>query len=294
MSIEVKHPEPHNVLAMKKIWQACFGDTMDYIDFFFEKCFNPKHALVAYYDYKPVAMLFLLPTTLTIAQKQYQGAYVYAVATKPEYRGKGIMKRMEQKAVEVSKQAGLQFLCLVPQTKSLYKMYEKIGYKTAFYLSEKRYIPLGTPNYDQIKIEECAKDEFIDLRKQFIGRLPSSVDFDDFYQKYRYDELAYSGFQLLKAESESEVGYLVGYREKDKFVIKETSIPQELLPKVLDCVAERYHVNFVKVRGLKGPVDKIVPFGMYKSLSEEIDDVFVKSKNPYMNLMLDYFEGESL
>lgn len=292
MSIEVKHPEPHNVLAMKKIWQACFGDTMEYIDFFFEKCFKPENALVAYYDYKTVAMLFLLPTSLVISEKEYKGAYVYAVATKPEYRGMGIMKMMEQKATEVTTNNGLHFLCLVPQTKSLYKMYEKIGYKTTFYLSQKEYMPLGTPNFSEITIENCSKDDFVLLRKQYINQLTSTVDFDASFQEYRYDEFIYVGINVLKITTKSITGYIVGYQDKDCYIVKETSLDKEILPKVMDCLVEKFNVNFIKVRGQRGFVDKILPFGMYKSLSEDVDDNYVKAKNPYMNLMLDYFEGE--
>ncbi|WMJ23437.1 GNAT family N-acetyltransferase [Paludicola sp. MB14-C6] len=292
MSIEVKHPQPHNVLAMKKIWQTCFGDDMSYIDFFFERCFNPEHALVAYYDYKPVAMMFLLPTSLKISEKEYMGAYIYAVATKPDYRGMGIMKLMEQKAVEVSTSKGIKYLCLVPQTKSLYHMYEKIGYKTTFYVTQKKYMPLGTPNSSEIMIENCNKIEFTTLRKKFVHQLNSFVEFDNELQEYRFEEFVHTGIHILKVTTTKTVGYIVGYQEKDCFVVKETSLDKDDLTKAMNVLVQKFKVTFVKVRGQKGVIDEILPFGMYKSLSPEIDDIYVKAKNPYMNLMLDYFEGE--
>lgn len=287
MNIEVRHPEPHNIHAMKKIWQTCFGDTDDYVDMFFNTYFKPELALVAFADLKPVGIMFMLPATLCIDKKEYIGEYIYAAAVNPDYRKMGIMRTMERAVQNLSISQGLSFLALIPQTSSLYKMYEKFGYRTAFYTGIKSYMPFKSNMVTGIKMSSCSKEEFIELRNQFMKTKSVYIDLLPPFDSYRYAELKKIGGNIMKVTMNNKNFYLAGIKRKNDFYIKETSLDEKDLAKAASFIANEFGVDTIRARGMKGHVDTIVPLGMFKSFDDNIDINTVKSKRTYMNLMLD-------
>lgn len=287
MSIEVKYPEPHNIYAMKRMWQICFKDTDEYIQSFFEQCFQPQRALVAFYDLKPAGMLFMLPAAFMVDGVSYKGNYLYAVCTKPEFQGKGIMRMLERKAQEETLQTGGVFTCLVPQTSSLFKMYEKIGYKTAFYLGERDAVAFPSEHIEGIHIEECKKEAFLDLRKIYLSEKSAYVDFEEDIQMFRFDEFQRAGGKINLVYIEERQYYVAGYLEKSTYIIKETSLDNDTLKSVLPLIAYENDAAFLKIRGIKGRVDNIKPYGMVKWLDQTKNTVEIKGLSPYMNMMLD-------
>lgn len=287
MSIEVKYPEPHNVYAMKRMWQVCFGDTDEYINFVFEKCFKKENALVAFYDLKPVGMLFMLPVKLKTKDKEFHGYYLYAVCTKPEYRNKGIMRQLELGAEFVAKTLNLDFLCLVPATTPLFSMYEKLGYKSTFYLGHKNLMIFPDNHIDGIDVRNCSKEDFLSIRRCYLNKKDCYLDFYNPLKDYRFEEFQNAGGHILHITIEKDEYYIAGYKQNDTFIVKETTLDTNQLNRVLPLVAFEFDTTFFKVRGLKGKIDSIEPFGMFKWTSTEMNTSFIKSLNPYMNMMLD-------
>lgn len=123
-----------------KIWQACFGDEERYVRFFWDNCFPMSRGLVRREAGQAVSMLFLIPGAL---RKLLSGAlrqdddllpaeYVYAVATLPEYRGRGCAADLMLLAERIARQEGKAALCLMPGEPGLYDYYAKLGYAKAF------------------------------------------------------------------------------------------------------------------------------------------------------------------
>ncbi|MEG2429541.1 MAG: GNAT family N-acetyltransferase [Oscillospiraceae bacterium] len=287
MGIEVRQPEPHNVHAMKHIWKSCFDDTQEYIDMFFETAYTPQNALVAFYDLKPVGMLFLLPARLYFDDRKFDGRYIYAASVSPEYRKKGIMRELEKAAQQFVKSQKADFISLIPQTDGLYKMYEKLGYKTAFYQGLKTYMPFRSEKVAGARIDACSKEDFILMRHNFMKTKPFILDLRPPYDDYRFVEMKKSGTDIISVLFEEQKYYIVGYKRGLNFVIKETNLCEETLCKLLPMLAKEYSVEFIRTRGVPGRVDEIVPYGMYKSFNEEIDINTIKGNHTYMNLMLD-------
>ena len=67
--------------ALKALWHEVFGDTDVYIDTFFRELNRPGMASVVEEDGKIVAAAYAVPFGAV--------RYIFAVATKPEYRGRG-------------------------------------------------------------------------------------------------------------------------------------------------------------------------------------------------------------
>lgn len=287
MSITVKNAEPHNLHALKKIWKQCFGDSDEYINAFFEKGFKPEYSLIALYDLKPVGMMYTLPAMMNHRGKEYMGEYLYAVAVKPEYRNMGVMRAMEEKAVELARKQGLSFLSLVPEHTDLYKMYEKLGYRTAYYNYIRTHMPFKQLRTDNVSIRPCDRMEFSRLREAYLHSKKNYIDFLPPYDDYRYSELQAVENNIMLAVVDAEKFYFTGFKRGNIFLIKETSLNESGLKRIMPLIANEYNVDVISVRGKKGLVDSISPYAMYKSIDNEVDANAIKEIGGYVNLMLD-------
>ncbi len=60
------------------------------------------------------AMLHLIPMTLLMGGREVSASYVYAVATLPESRGRGVAAALLEEAEVLEKSRGAALLMLVP------------------------------------------------------------------------------------------------------------------------------------------------------------------------------------
>jgi len=118
--------------AVLRIWQACFGDEEGYVRFFWENGFPLCRGLVWEEEGQAVSMLFLLPGALSYKKTLLPAEYVYAVATLPEFRGRGYAAALTREAALLAASEGKSALCLRPGDEGLYTYYAKLGFVKAF------------------------------------------------------------------------------------------------------------------------------------------------------------------
>ena len=133
MKIELRDADETDVPALRRNWQACFGDEDEYLDFFFEKRFRTADAPVLTADGGIVSQLFLLPATLRDASGDtWDICYLFAAATHPEYRRRGYMAKLLRFAADEMRAKGKRGIALLPGERSLYAYYETFGFQRAF------------------------------------------------------------------------------------------------------------------------------------------------------------------
>lgn len=114
-----------HIQQLKTIWRESFSDTRQGTELFFQEKF-PESACYAAKDGETIcASLYLIPVRLNGRQAHY----LYGAATKPEYRGRGIMKQLIGFALERAKQQGDVFSVLLPANDGLYGFYALLGYR---------------------------------------------------------------------------------------------------------------------------------------------------------------------
>ncbi len=148
------------------LYQTAFpDDPQDFAEDFINRFFENSCRYILK-DGKLVSMLFLLDATLDANGTSAPAAYLYAAATLPEYRGRGLMAELIEKAKAEMVGNGK---CLItkPAEPSLFNYYERFGFKTAVF-SEDRLInkqthaePLKTLSKEEytFKREELLKDK---------------------------------------------------------------------------------------------------------------------------------------
>jgi len=115
------------------LWSACFGDPPGALAAYFNLRHRDEYMPVWAQDGAIVGMLSMLPVALRVGGASYPGRYVFAVATDPAWRGRGISTQLLAFAHDWMRQNGVRLSALVPADQGLFDFYGRRGYKTYFY-----------------------------------------------------------------------------------------------------------------------------------------------------------------
>lgn len=158
----IDRPHATDVPALRQLWKQAFGDTDGFLDGFFRTGFAFQRCRCLTVDDQLAAALYWFDC-------DYQGknfAYLYAVATDETCRGKGLCRALLEDTHRHLYLMGYSGCVLVPGSKELFAMYEKMGY-LAFYPIEQKTIPAGDTT---INMQPVTPDTYMNLRSQ---RLPA-------------------------------------------------------------------------------------------------------------------------
>lgn len=116
--------------ALKQLWKTVFHDPDDFIDVFFQIAYSPDRCRFLMQDGQIVSALYWFDC-------QYQGrklAYLYAVATDPAHRRKGLASRLLVETHNHLLALGYSGSVLKPAG-GLFPFYERLGYHTNCYVN---------------------------------------------------------------------------------------------------------------------------------------------------------------
>lgn len=117
---------------LKTLWQLAFGDSREAIDGFFRTAYHPGRCRFLREEGRVAAALYWLDGTCE--GRRY--AYIYAVATDPAFRGRGLCRLLMDRTQEDLKSLGYAGALLKPGEEGLRRMYEKMGYRTVTRMGE--------------------------------------------------------------------------------------------------------------------------------------------------------------
>jgi len=120
----IEHPKWQDVPALRGLWKQAFSDTDTFLDSFFSLAFSPERTLVARKKKQIVGALYWFDCLC--GEKQY--AYIYAVATEKDHRGKGICTALMGEVHAKTEQQGKGTI-LVPADDGLRTFYRRLGYR---------------------------------------------------------------------------------------------------------------------------------------------------------------------
>lgn len=126
-------PEKKYRQDLFSLWKTCFGDEDGYIDLFFNKEYEFCKTFARFENERIVSALYLLDCFISLDGKRYNGCYLYAAATMPESRKKGIMTALIKEAQQFAEKEKKSFIALVPGEEPLYTYYRKFGFEKEMY-----------------------------------------------------------------------------------------------------------------------------------------------------------------
>ena len=233
--------------ALTALWCACFGDAPAEVEAFWAKLFDDIRVYAEFSGKTAVSMVCALPTELVGEDGEAAPcAYLYALCTAPEQRGKGLAHRLLDFARRDLAQAGFAFAALVPAEAELFDFYAKQGFTPAFFCREYTVPAQDAP----LKITSATPEAYRALREmQLYGSFIS----------YPEALLALEGARLHRVETADGIFCADVQPEGDTLRIRE------LLPDAPD-IAAALAAHFGCKRAVVRAVGEGKPVGMLCAL----------------------------
>lgn len=159
----IDRPQLRQLPALRQLWQRVFGDTDPWLDTFFSVGFSPERCRCVSLDGTPVAALYWFDAALGNRKL----AYLYAIATAPEHRGRGLCRKLMADTHRHLQALGYDGAILVPAEPSLFAFYGRMGYRTVSTLREfisragetpEALVPLSPEKYAQLRLQLTPED----------------------------------------------------------------------------------------------------------------------------------------
>ena len=180
--VKIRLSRPGDEAGIIRVWSAVFGDDEEYIRGFLDRLYAPGRAAVAEEGGSIVSMA-LFPRIGELVSPCGTGescSYIYAVATLPDYRGRGYAAAVSRLASFKAREEGQVVIC--PAEAGLFGYYEKVcGFETCFYTDEKEY---PRPAKTGEAAEKIGKAEYFALREKHLCGI-THIRYSDMAAEYR-------------------------------------------------------------------------------------------------------------
>lgn len=285
----IRFADEKDIPGLREIWHISFGDSKEYIDMFMEHQFKGARTVVYEEDSKILSMFFLFRCDFSINEKTHPSFYLYAAATLPQYRGKGIMGKMLEFSKLYAAEKNFDFIILSPAEKSLYDYYSRFGFKACF-KSKKITLSLKSENEYRENFSENDFEKMLAMRNAAVKKSDGVLWGEKFF-RYAVHENDYTSG---KTRSTKEC-YGIYFKEDDHIIFKE--IIGENANKALDFALSICKEENVNSAQIAVPVcrectevsenDVLINTGMAVPLNSEAQKALENSdKNAYLGLTL--------
>jgi len=154
------HPAPSQIPELLQLWKTVFGEYDGFWELFLEHGFSPSRCRCTVEKGQITASLCWFDCQCG-NQRQ---AYVYAVLTHPDHRGRGLCRALLADLHTFLKAQGYAAVLLVPAEEALREMYRKLGYRDATRVSELSCGAADAP----LSLRAIGPEEYAALRREFL------------------------------------------------------------------------------------------------------------------------------
>ena len=161
----ISEPNHSQMPQLRQLWKTAFGDDDAFLDMFYTSAYAPHRCRCMLDGDRVAAALYWFDCTCE-GQKL---AYIYAVATDPDYRNQGLCRRLMADTHAHLKAQGYAGAMLLPQDPGLRQMYGKMGYLPCTSIGERIFQAAEKP----AALTELTADDYARLRKTMLP--PDSV-----------------------------------------------------------------------------------------------------------------------
>ncbi len=226
---KIRYALKEEMSEIRNLWEYSFSDDESFVDYYFEKRYDPRVNLIAKDD-SLLASLQRNPYKINIGSDLQDTAYVVGISVYPEHRGKKLTTKLLNKALEEAYDLGEKISLLMPIDTSIYRRY---GYENCFslYSFEVNLSDIEHKNSKTVSVERITKmtDEFAD---SLIGIYSKKAENWDIYLErdrrhyYTYfEEVKVESGEVFLAKNEADepIGYMVFYpkAETSKGYVRE-------------------------------------------------------------------------
>lgn len=153
-------PTSAQIPQLLRLWNGIFGEYGGFWKLFLETGFSPERCRCITEEGSITASLCWFDVECA-GRKM---AYLYAVLTDPDHRGKGLCRRLMEDTHEHLTRQGYSASLLVPAEESLRGMYRKMGYEDSTAVTEFS----CTAGTEPVSLRAIGPTEFAQLRRGFL------------------------------------------------------------------------------------------------------------------------------
>lgn len=122
-----------DIPRLRELWFLAFGDEGPYVDNFFATYYKPERVLVLEENGVVQAMTAWFDTAFAVpGEGRFRAAYLYAVATHPDCRSRGMSGRLLAWADDYFRTLGIPAVTTVPAQPSLHRFFGANGFRECF------------------------------------------------------------------------------------------------------------------------------------------------------------------
>ena len=157
--MSVTYPNEKLIPGLRNLWKKAFGDTDEFLDLFFSTAYAPDRCRCIAEGEEAQSVLYWFDCYLD----EEKIAYIYAVATDPACRGRGLCRTVMEDTMEVLRSRGYAGAILLPQEEWLIAMYAGMGFEPCTTVTEK-WFPAG----EEISACQIDETEYALLRREYL------------------------------------------------------------------------------------------------------------------------------
>jgi predicted acetyltransferase len=209
---------------LKKLFCEVFSEDEKFVDAMFQHKFTLDNIFAIRENNEIVCATYGIYFDCKVGNILGKCVYIYGVGTKETHRGRGHVKKIFDFIYEYYKEKGVLFLYLVPSNASLFNMYEKFGYKTAFYLDKINYdlkaLPMVKDSSASLRMTKLTKGDFHNDYLKFIMRfdnivIRSELDNELILHECIYEKINESGFLYYIKDETAIIRECFLYKQAD-------------------------------------------------------------------------------
>jgi len=206
--------------ALQHLWHLAFGDPPEATEAFFSRLYRPGDALVWDEGGTIASAIYLLDAGTIPGSPPLRASYSYALATLPEFRGRGLGTRMTKAAIARSTELGFDCNLICPAEEGLFSYYTRLGYRNAFSIAE------GTVSRQRIDdstfICRIMSTDFLNYLLLRSAVLPNAATmYPEAFLRYAAEGCMTSGGGLYRLELQGQVGCAAVERRGDRLFVSE-------------------------------------------------------------------------
>ncbi|MEA4921263.1 MAG: GNAT family N-acetyltransferase [Clostridiaceae bacterium] len=261
-----------------RLYDICFPGEHDYGEYFHNNFWRPEKTLVIRDNGGIISMVNLLDVRFNAGDEEIEASYIYAAATDPAHRGKGLMQKLLEASFELGDKWGKDLSVLITENDSLFAFYKKFGYEPSFgvsLISPNDVLPGFMCKVRMLDSIDCEMMEAV-YNTASLGRLAVARDIDRFVSIIEeYKEHAFGLFD--------QAGNMMAYCLMDESNEEAREVMGIGMEYLLYTCCMDMKTGFGKSLP-SGEGD--VPIGCAKALTEKGRQMLLSfSLPPYMNIL---------
>ena len=275
---------PGDIPAQRELWGLCFGDEGAYVDNFYRTCYRPDRVLVLEDGGGVRAMTAWFDTRFVVPGRgSFRAAYLYAVATHPQCRGRGLAGALLAWADDHFRQLGVEGVTTVPAQPSLHRFFGANGFRECFTHTQRTLSPVPRGE-GTLALEPVSPEAYARLREERLAeRAHIALDGEALAYQAGASALAPGGGLYVLSTPWGRAGLCAEGMEDGRLLVKELLAPPQAQPQVLEELP-RLLPGWSGILRVPG---EEVPFGMLKWLSPALADAWPWDWTAYLGLAFD-------